>query len=712
MRACAGRALLGILICGWLFVGGTAAAGIEPRVALVIGNSDYGGDLGRLPNPVNDAKLMAATLRKVGFDVVEVEDADQGALKQAIVDFGDKLSGAGAGATGLFFYAGHGVQMGGENYLVPVHAKLRKPADLDVEAVPVSLVLKQMDFAQSAVNIVILDACRNNPLSETGRGVSRGLAEIKLKPIGSFISYSTAPGQVAEDGNGVNSPYTAALAEAILRPGLDLAEVFRAVRKSVIKATNQKQVPWDSWSLTDPYYFIPPSSNPTPLSGPGPLANSPETGTPQAIAALDPKQIELAFWNSIQNSNNPADFQAYLDQYPQGSFATLAANRLRVLAAPPQPESDRTVASPASPAMVFTAVDQMVFMKNDGGLYETPSDDAVLISKPPRGIAIRAAGRSPDGGWWQLHLPNGRTAYAKATDIDERPDVPAPEPAQTVDATSEQSAATKGDSSSPDAVAKQYFDLGEALFTQGDFRGALDAYDKAVQHDPKNAQALMRRGQTGLVLDELDAALADLDQAVALDPGLIEAQGNRILARLAIGDIPGAAKVCDETQAVEPSFWSVNAIAAYYLAGRLDDAAAMAERVTQDDPGFVRGWIWKAIVMRAQGRDGEAFDMLQNALDAIGNRDWPVAIIEWMQGKRTPDRVLAAAKGTGDPKLALRQMAEADFFLGEAAYSAGDRAEAEKWLGQAAGAQQTHPLTPDILAYAAAKALLARMARE
>ena len=150
--------------------------------------------------------------------------------------------------------------MGGENYLIPVRAKLRKPADLDVQAVPVDLVLKQMDFAQSAVNIVILDACRNNPLSSAGRGASRGLAEIKLKPVGSFISFSTAPGAVAEDGNGANSPYTAALADAIQRPGMDLAEVFRTVRKSVLKATNQKQTPWDSWSLTDPYYFVPPTA--------------------------------------------------------------------------------------------------------------------------------------------------------------------------------------------------------------------------------------------------------------------------------------------------------------------------------------------------------------------------------------------------------------------------------------------------------------------
>src|SRR5690349_12169702 len=169
----------------------------EPRVALVIGNSNYGGDLGVLPNPVNDAKLIADTLRQVGFDVVEVEDADQQAMKKAIGDFGNKLADAGAGSTGLFYYAGHGIQAGGENYLVPVHVELRRINDVAIQAVPISLVMQQMGYAQSSVNIVILDACRNNPLKDSSRGITRGLAEITNKPVGSFISFSTAPGDVA-----------------------------------------------------------------------------------------------------------------------------------------------------------------------------------------------------------------------------------------------------------------------------------------------------------------------------------------------------------------------------------------------------------------------------------------------------------------------------------------------------------------------------------
>ena len=688
-----------------------APAMAEPRVALVVGNSHYGGDLGLLPNPVNDAKLISETLRQVGFDVVEVEDADQQAMKKAIVDFGDKLSNAGAGATGLFFYAGHGIQFGGENYLVPIHANLRNARDVDVEAVPVDLVLKQMDFAQSSVNIVILDACRNNPLADTGRGISRGLAEIKTKPIGSFISFSTAPGDVAQDGNGDNSPYSAALARAMLQPGLDLAEVFRKVRKDVLKATNQKQVPWDSWSLTDPYYFIPPSAAPQGLALAGPPLNPPDgSNAPgqQQVATVDPKLLDNNYWEAIKNSTDPADFQSYLDQFPNGVYARLAANRLKALGAnrPTEvAEKDRTVPEQTSGGnanTLFTAVDRDVFTKDKTVLYTAPAETADIIAKPIGGLGVHASGRSPDGMWWQLLLPNGRTAYAKDSDLS----MEGPAPVQTAQADAGDQSAAMAEPTPADAAAKQYFDLGQVLLDQGDFKGARDAFDQAAAHNPKDAQAVLRRGQAALNLGDLDAALADFEQAVALDPNALEAHGMRILARLESGDAAGAADAADAVQQIEPTFWSSTAIAAYYLAGKLPEAQAMAERVLQDNPTDARSWIWQALVLRAQGRDGEAADLLESSIDSVGNRDWPVAVIEWMQGKRTPERLLLAAK-TGDAASQLRQICEADFYLGEAAYSNGDRAGALKLLSQAADAK-----APDLLAYAAAKALLAKMARE
>jgi formylglycine-generating enzyme required for sulfatase activity len=243
-------ALLVGLILGLL----TPSALAEPRLALVIGNSNYGKETGQLPNPANDAALMAATLGKLGFEVTKLIDADQKQMKRAIADFGSALTAAGPDAAGLFFYAGHGVQIAGENYLIPLKAEIRKEADAEVEAVPANWVLKQMEFAGNRINIIILDACRNNPLPRSMRGANRGLARMDA-PRGSFIAYSTAPGETAADGEGKNSPYTEALAKAMMVPGVAIEETFRNARIDVLNRTGDQQVPWDSSSLTGAFYF-------------------------------------------------------------------------------------------------------------------------------------------------------------------------------------------------------------------------------------------------------------------------------------------------------------------------------------------------------------------------------------------------------------------------------------------------------------------------
>jgi tetratricopeptide (TPR) repeat protein len=227
--------------------------GAGARIALVIGNSAY-QHAGALSNPGNDAKLMTETLEKVGFKVTTLIDADQLAMKKAMLEFGRQLRG-GADAS-LFYYSGHGLQVKSENYLIPVDASIADEGEVDLQAVGVNSFLQTMDSSPAKVKIVVLDACRNNPFASSFRSLSRGLATVDA-PTGTYIAYSTAPGNVAEDGVGNNSTYTAALAESILQPGLTIEQAFKKTRIQVLTVSDQKQVPWESSSLTGDFYFSP-----------------------------------------------------------------------------------------------------------------------------------------------------------------------------------------------------------------------------------------------------------------------------------------------------------------------------------------------------------------------------------------------------------------------------------------------------------------------
>jgi len=254
-------AVLMVLVCA-------APALAEKRVALVIGNSAYTA-ISPLDNPKNDADLMAATLRDVGFEVVSATDVDVRAMGRAVRDFGKALRLAGKDAVGLFYYAGHGVQVGGANYLLPVGSEIDTEADLRIDAFSASDVLAQMEEAGNALNLVILDACRNNPFQGKFRSGSRGLARIKAAS-GALVAFAAAPGQVAADGAEANSPYTAALAVAMKEPGLAVEQMFKRVRVSVESQTGGAQTPWEESSLRGDFYFVPGSSLSPPVPGPVP----------------------------------------------------------------------------------------------------------------------------------------------------------------------------------------------------------------------------------------------------------------------------------------------------------------------------------------------------------------------------------------------------------------------------------------------------------
>ena len=220
-------------------------------MALVIGNGAYGPEIGRLANPANDAADIAAALRAAGFEVMLKLDVDRDEMLRAAIDFGSSLRDGGVG---LFYYAGHAVQVDGNNYLIPLGAEIDREDYVPLEAVDVNQILGRMGGADNRLNIVVLDACRNNPFRGISRGVARGLAQT-LAPSGTYIAYSAAPGQVALDGDGRNSPYTAGLLDMMTRPGLPLEEVFKGVRVKVLASTQEKQTPWTSSSITGDFYF-------------------------------------------------------------------------------------------------------------------------------------------------------------------------------------------------------------------------------------------------------------------------------------------------------------------------------------------------------------------------------------------------------------------------------------------------------------------------
>jgi TPR repeat protein len=317
-----------------LLVAASAQADAERRVALVIGNQAY-QHLPRLSTPNGDAQLIATTLQKLGFELIgggAQTDLDRAGFEKVIRQFGAALRG---GSVGLFYYAGHGVAVGGVNFLVPVGANPVTVQDVDYELISADLVLKQMEAAGSKLNIIVLDACRNNPFGGRGlREAGQGLATMRAAR-GTLISYATQPGNVAADGAG-HSPYTAVLADVMRRPGLEVWKVFNEVAVAVDKATGGAQQPWISSSpLEGTFYFA------TAAATPPPAATNP---TPAAPPGVGERPRDLVFWEAVQSSSDPADYEEFVRRFPQSELVSLAQRRLAALRAP------RSGAAPAPSA--------------------------------------------------------------------------------------------------------------------------------------------------------------------------------------------------------------------------------------------------------------------------------------------------------------------------------------------------------------------------
>jgi len=306
---------------------GLSSANSEKRVALVIGNSRY--ESAPLRNPVNDANLVAATLREIGFDVIARTDVNLREMQLAVREFSRKIQN---GSVGLFYYAGHGMQSGGRNFLIPISAQIEVEGDVVLEALDLNSVLEQMGMAQNRLNIVVLDACRNNPFTRSFRSGSQGLAQVNA-PAGTFIAYATAPGQTASDGKGENGLYTQELMANLRSPGLPIEEVFKRVRVQVKQKSNGVQIPWDASSLEGSFYFVggtqtaasaaPPQS----FTTQPPVSNQPTVTTPPVSTLTRSTGVSLELIESNFQSNLMdeviKDGQAFLSGQPDHARVNL-----------------------------------------------------------------------------------------------------------------------------------------------------------------------------------------------------------------------------------------------------------------------------------------------------------------------------------------------------------------------------------------------------
>jgi formylglycine-generating enzyme required for sulfatase activity len=294
-----------------------AVAQQQKKVALVIGNSAYKES--PLENPVNDARLMAETLQKLGFQVIKKENVQTNdGFLSALSELEQQLT---AGGIGLVFYAGHGIQLNGQNYLIPTQAVIEQEAQVRYKALNLDDVLQTLERTKSKMNIVILDACRNNPYEKRFRsGGGRGLAIVQ-PPMGSIVAYATAAGSVASDGTGANGLYTSALVKALQKPGLKVEDVFKETKREVIRLSNNQQRPGEYSELTEDFYFLPSG---TPVTPPVALATSLPTPQPVRVPVSVPTQRPVAVSTPRPTQNRPESVSNSLGMefklIPAGSF--------------------------------------------------------------------------------------------------------------------------------------------------------------------------------------------------------------------------------------------------------------------------------------------------------------------------------------------------------------------------------------------------------
>ena len=314
------HALLKLMIPAAVLLGAHSASA-ESRLALVIGQSAY-RSVPALPNPANDARAVTQLLTDSGFEVSTAADLSQSQMREAVSDFAGKVAAKGADTVALVFYAGHGLQIDGENFLVPVDIDPKREADIPIQAVRLNDILNTLTSVPSKMRILMLDACRNNPfpdLKTAGGGLA--IVDAKVGAPGTFLSFSTSPGAVAEDGSGSNSPYTNALLAAGKEQNIPIEETFKRVRLAVNKVTEGRQTPWDSSSLTEDFRFSGAS-----VAGPKPAA-APKKSVAEWTRDLKGKPVEAANEMIVADGTDES-YEAFAGLFPQTALGRLARDWL------------------------------------------------------------------------------------------------------------------------------------------------------------------------------------------------------------------------------------------------------------------------------------------------------------------------------------------------------------------------------------------------
>ena len=306
-------------------IAATSGARAENRLALVIGQSAYRA-VTALPNPANDASAMSKLLADAGFDVTLAANLTQRDMNEKVGDFAAKIATRGPDTVALLFYAGHGLQIDGENYLVPVDVDPKRETDIPLQAVRLNDVLNTLNAVPSRMRLLLLDACRNNPFPAISQTAGHGLALVDTKSgaPGTFLSYSTAPGAVAEDGDGADSPYTTALLAAAREPNLPIEEAFKRVRVAVNKATEGRQTPWESSSLTEDFRFVAGAGPASPTAAnAGPMPPGTRRSVEDWQRDLKGKQVAVA--NEIIVADGTVEaYEAFVTLYTDPPFSPQA----------------------------------------------------------------------------------------------------------------------------------------------------------------------------------------------------------------------------------------------------------------------------------------------------------------------------------------------------------------------------------------------------